>query len=366
MRPTTRTTTARYLALAVALGVGVAIVPGSAMAKPGTDRIVTKISGLDGPRDIAAGPPRRLIYTESDGTLSQAFLRGDHAGSTLLGSVPSTGFAPAVSQYDRNSAFILTGGDKIEGAATLYMWSRESGDITAVADIAAYQMTDPDPYNQTGKKTETNPYGLASLPDGSALVADAANNDLLRVHPDGTIETVARLKPRIVLVPDELDGQPGVPPPGTPINAEAVATSITVGADGAYYVGELRGFPATPGTSEIWRIEPDSVNAVCDPDAPDVGTCTRFADGLTSIVDLATGPDGDIYSVSLCKQSWLQFELGIAEPIGGLYRIPAAGGDADLMSSDRLQLPGGVAVTSRGKAFVTTPVFGQGAIVRVN
>ena len=128
-----------------------------------------------------------------------------------------------------------------------------------------------------------------------------------------TIKTVARLKPRVVKVPPGLpatdpDGNP-LPPAGTPIPAEAVATSVTVGSDGYWYVGELRGFPATPGTSQIWRIKPGSVGAVCDPDRPYKGNCQRYADGYTSIVDLAGGPRGTLAVVELAKASWLQFEL---------------------------------------------------------
>ena len=60
---------------------------------------------------------------------------------------------------------------------------------------------------------------------------------------------------------------------------------MTVGADGAYYIGELRDFPATPGTSQIWRIRPNARNAVCNPKTPQRGPCTRYADGFTSIMD---------------------------------------------------------------------------------
>jgi endonuclease/exonuclease/phosphatase family metal-dependent hydrolase len=66
------------------------------------------------------------------------------------------------------------------------------GNIEAVLDIAAYQETDPDPYDQEGNPTESNPYGLAVLPTGDVLVADAAGNDLVRVTPDGDATTMAR------------------------------------------------------------------------------------------------------------------------------------------------------------------------------
>ena len=177
------------LALAATVGVVVAMLPGTAIGATGPDgeeRVVPKITGLDGPRGIAVGPPRRIVYSQADGSVSQTVLRGDDAGTTVLGTV-TPGFAPAVSQRDFKSAYILTGGGEDEGSATLFMWSKSTGDITPVADIAAYQKTDPDPDNQEGNPKESNPFGVASLEDGSALVSDAAGNDLLHVWPNGDI-----------------------------------------------------------------------------------------------------------------------------------------------------------------------------------
>jgi streptogramin lyase len=67
------------------------------------------------------------------------------------------------------------------GANTLYQVT--NGTVRALADIAAYQRTDPDPYDLDDPPfpEESNPFGVAALQDGSALVADAAANDLLRV-----------------------------------------------------------------------------------------------------------------------------------------------------------------------------------------
>jgi hypothetical protein len=200
-------------------------------------------------------------------------------------------------------------------------------------------------------------------------VSDAAGNDLLRVYPDGHVVTVARLKPRVVPVPEELpdqfQGEP-LPPAGTPLPSEAVATSVTVGADGYYYVGELRGFLATPGTSQVWRIAPGSVNAVCDPAASNTGACRRYADGFTSIVDLGAGSDGSIYVVELVKRSWLQWELGLVDPpVGALLRIPPGGGSAVELVPGELVLPGGVDVGKDGVVYVTAPVFGPGMLARV-
>lgn len=351
--------------------LAVATVAPAAQADP--SEVTPVVEGLDGPRGVAAGPDGRLVVADATGTISEVTVSGPHAGtSTELASIPG-GFAAAVDRTGRGQTYVLSGGGGPEeppgsGAATLYRWNPARG-LRAVADIAAYQATDPDPDDLEGHPEETNPFGVAALPDGSALVADAAGNDLLRVYPDGSIVTVARLLPRIVEVPDglpdEFMGEP-LPPAGTPIPSEAVATSVTVGPDGYYYVGELRGFPATPGTSQIWRIAPGSVEAQCDPDAPDTGPCQRYADGLTSIVDLAAAPDGSLYVVELVTQSWLQWELGIAAPIGGLFRIPAGGGTPTELAAGELVLPGGVAVGAKGAVYVAGPVFGPGAVVRVD
>jgi len=263
---------------------------------------------------------------------------------------------------DGGQVFVLTaGGPPGSGAATLYKINNGHG--RAWVDVAAYQQTDPDPYNLENPPGESNPFGIAPLPDGSVLVADAAANDLLRVYPDGDVITVARLKPRIVPVPP---GLPIGPPAGTMIPSEAVATSVAVGADGFYYVGELRGFPATPGQSQIWRIAPGTINATCDPAAPSAGPCRRYADGFTSVVDLDAGSDGGIYVVELAKQSWLQMNLGLGgPPFGSVYRLAPGGGSRVELAPGQLLMPAGIAVTGDSAVYVTTPVFGPGGIVRV-
>lgn len=337
-----------------------AVAKGSTTPKP--------VASFDGPRGVDVDQDGRIVVGAADGTISLVTDRGRHPKVREIGSVPSEGFAPAVAAGRHGKVYALTGGGAPDtGAATLYLL-RHGKPAKPVADIAAYQEGDPDPYNQEGPDTESNPFGVAALKDGSVLVADAAGNDLLRVYPNGHIVTVARLKPRLVEVPEglppELDGMP-IPPAGTEIRAEAVATSVTVGADGYWYVGELRGFPATPDTSQIWRIKPGSRNAVCNPERPNKGDCRRFADGLTSVVDLAPGSHGSIYAVELVQQSWLQWELGLADPpIGGLFRVRPGGSRTEL-AAGQLILPGGVDTGRHGKIYVTGPVFGPGSLSRI-
>lgn len=372
-------------ATTLALGVLGAVGPATAGGSPGhhLDDLTPVVEGLDGPRGVDALGHGWTVVTETDGTFSlviehrhrhghhHGHHRGHHGHAPKvieLGQVPG-GFAPAVSVGKDHTVWILTGGSGEPGGATLYRWRKGWDAPQAFVDIAAYQATDPDPYDLEDNPTDSNPFGVAALRDGSVLVADAAGNDLLRVLPDKSVQTVARLKPRTVEVPE------GLPGAGTTMPAEAVATSVTVGKDGAWYVGELRGYPATAGTSQIWRIRPGTTGAVCDPEKP-WGACSRYADGLTSLVDL--GADGrGIYAVTLSKMTWLAVESEEPVPgaeIGGLFLVSRGHhggyhrhGTARIteLVPGQLELPGGVDVAD-GTPYVVGPVFGPGSLARID
>jgi hypothetical protein len=355
------------IAAATALGSALMTVPAAeAGSSHGNgQKLVPVVKNLNGPRGVDDGFGG-LVFSESDGTVSYAATKGKYAGvKRKIGVVPGAGgFPPAVSVNKWGTIYALTGaGAPNSGAATLYKFVKGKG-FKKVADIGAYQAKDTDPYDLEGNPADTNPFGVYALNDGTVLVADAAGNDLLRVFKNGKIVTVARVKPRTVKVPDFLpptdpEGNP-LPPPGTPMPSEAVTTSVTVGSDGYWYVGELRGFPATPGKSQIWRIKPGSVGAVCDPAKPYNSKCKRFADGRTSIVDLERGPHGSIYAVELVKKSWLAMELGLSTT-GGLFKV-RWGGHATELVKNKLTQPGGVATDKHGKVYVAYPIFGPGQI----
>jgi len=357
----------RIAALAALALAGSVLVAGQAEAGGNHSSLKPVATGLNGPRGVSTFG-NKVIYSVSDGSVYAT----DGHKTWKLGTVPgSGGFAPAIDTNRWGVTYALTGAGgepgqpPIAGGSTLYRL-RPGHSPVKVTDIAAYQAHDPDPFNQADSPTESNPFGVAALKDGTVLVADAANNDLLRVWPNGKTTTVARLKPRTVKVPAGLGSE--APPAGTPFVAEAVATSVTVGSDGYWYVGELRGFPATPGTSEIWRIKPGSVGAVCDPVKPNKGNCKRYADGYTSIVDLAGGPRGTLAVVELARESWLRFEMG-GSTIGSLYlQYPGKGHRAGYkreLVRGQLNLPGGAAFNRWGQLFVAGPVFGPGAVYRV-
>src|SRR5436309_4364555 len=114
------------------------------------------------------------------------------------------------------------------------VWRVSRGRAQMVADTGAFE-TEVDPAGD-GTDEGSNPFDLARLGGHRALVADAAGNSLLVVDQKGSLDWVATFP--------EQDG------------AQSVPTSVAIGLDGAYYVGELTGFPFPTGISRVWRIEP--------------------------------------------------------------------------------------------------------------
>ena len=356
----------------VAAATAVALsIPGTAPATASHDhgddghgKLRRVVGGLDGPRGVDALGHGRTLVTETNGTFSLVVERKHRRAKVIRLSRVKTNFPPAIAKGRGGNVFVLTGEQDGRNSAKLFKWHRGMKKPRLVANIGRYQQRDPDPFNLAEDPGASNPFGIAALHDGSLLVSDAANNDLLRVFPkSGKIVTVARLKPRKVKVPK------GLPDAGKRVPSEAVATSVTVGKDGFWYVGELRGFPATKGKSQIWRIKPGVTGAVCNPGKPQRGACKRFADGLTSIVDLGASHKG-ILAVTLSKQTWLALEQDPPPPgarVGGLFLVRDRDHDGRRIKElvrNRLILPGGVDVTGR-TIYEVDPIFGKGALRKI-
>lgn len=357
MLRTTRLSAVLALGMSAALVASVPVATAADVPRP--------IAKVKAPRGLDVLPGGDLVVARGNGSYGIITRAGAHHGDfTRLGHI-ATDFPPALDVNKRGEIFVLTTGGEstARGAASLYRWTKAEGQ-KKIADIAAYQATDQDPYDLEKKPKDSNPYGVAALDDGTALVADAGGNDLLRVWPNGDVKTIALVKPRTVKVPRGLGKK--APPPGTPMPSEAVVTSVTVGRDGFYYIGELRGFPGTPRTSQIWRIDPDADRAVCDPAHPFRGDCRRVVKNMTSVVALQAGAGGSLFVVELSKTSWVRAESGNpADSVGALIRLGRDRSNRHELARNRLILPGDVALDRRGRVFVTTPIFGMGQILRV-
>ena len=141
--------------------------------------------------------------------------------------------------------------------------------------------------NPTGDEVDSNPYGMLALA-GKQIVADAGANALLEIRANGRSLRLATFADRMVDAPPFL----GLPP-GTQIPMDAVPTSVALGPDGNYYVGQLTGFPFPVGAANIYRVPAEG------------GTPEVFASGFTHIVDLTFGPDGSLYVLQIAKNGLL-------------------------------------------------------------
>jgi hypothetical protein len=217
---------------------------------------------------------------------------------------------------------------------------------TAAVDVKAYDNEHPEP-TAGPPTTDSDAYGIAVLRDGSVLVADAAANNLKQVFPQGGVQIVARFPNRGVTPPF-----PGMP---NPFPAQPVPTSVAVGPDGWWYVGELIGFPFPSGKSRIWKIMPGTMDAACDPAADANAACQLVADDFTAIVGLAFGPDGTMYVSEMAKGGLLgllvQHDTS-PQAMGGALIAVAPDGTRREIAAGMLTLPGGVAVANDGSVFV--------------
>ena len=339
-------------------------------------RVSVIAHGLDNPRGLTVGWDGRVFVAAAGkggpggyGTTGKILVIRDGHKKTFKGGLPSVispeGEASGVVNVAVRDGRVygLFGGGPQDVNKRFGTLTRVSHDhVRVVGDIAGYQLTDPDPtdLDMPANPTESNPYGIAALKHGRVLVSDAAGNDLLLVKPNGHIVTVARF-PNELISTNSLPPSFGVPP-GLMFPAEAVPTSVAVGPDGYWYVGELKGFPFAAGTSRIWRIAPWARDVTCDPTATS-GPCTLFMDGFTSVVGIAWHGK-TLYVVEIVKTGVANFFGGV-DSVGALWKV--RNGTKTELVPGRLTLPGGVAVSKHGTIYVTnhSVSVGAGEVLRI-
>ena len=80
---------------------------------------------------------------------------------------------------------------------------------------------------------------------------------------------------------------------------------------------------------------------------------TVYATGFTNVIDLAFGPDRKLYVLEIAHDGLLAAAPGTL-PGGGLWKVPAGGGTPELLVSQGLPMPGGLAVADDGTVYVST------------
>lgn len=286
---------------------------------------------------LSAAPDGSLLV--ADAAAGVVSLR--NGVGSLVAALPGVSDVAAIGVSDM---FAITGGTD----GKLYRVS--NGKVRMLADLAAFEAT----VNPDAPEINPNPFDVEALTGGKALVADAGGNDLLIVDQKGNIDWVATLPVELastaygktlVGCPNPLPGLEFVCDLPAMMPVQAVATSVAVGPDGAYYMGELKGFPGVPNASRIWRIEPGTLHARCGTDP----ACSVVASGFTSIVDLTFGPDGTLYVTEYDEATFMAVELGL-QLQGGTVNACQLGGGCSVLAGG-LTLPIGVTVDKTGQVY---------------
>jgi sugar lactone lactonase YvrE len=361
----------------LALGAVTAL-GGSASATGGGLQVVA--SGLNNPRGIAIGPGGALFVAESGaggsgpctiGPRATRSASAPAAPSLASRTAPSGRSSPgcrwvadradssaAVGPVDVSFAggkqYVLLGnpGGGPEsrerfgpGAADFGRLLRVAGGkVRRVADFAQFE-ADNNPDGgagaEPGLEIDSNPNGLLAR-HGSRLVTDAGGNDLLKVDAKGRVRVLAVFPPRLVPAPPRI---PDLPPE---IPMQAVPTSVTVGPDGAYYVGQLTGFPFPVGGARVFRVVPGK--------RPQV-----FARGFTNIIDIAFDRRGRLHVLEIAANGILAGDFA-----GRLVRVNRDG-SRTVLASEGLFAPGGFVIAKDGSIYVTNNgiLAGAGQVVRI-
>jgi hypothetical protein len=354
----------------------------AAKGSSGSGGLAVVAEGLDNPRGIGIGPDGALYVAESgrggngtciagpegdqacfgrSGAVTRITRHSQHRVLTGLPSAAAPDGTAASGPVDLGfsgwTGYLLIGNPG-GGTGTREQFGPGAGrfgkllkvdlrGIRSVADFPAFEeANNPD----GGAGAATPEEGIDSNPNGllvghhSQVVTDAGGNDLLKVDHKGRISVLAVFPPRVVDSPPI----PGLPPQ---IPMQAVPTSVVRGPDGAYYVGQLTGFPFPPGAARVYRVAPGHKPTV-------------YARGFTNIIDVAFDGHGRLYVLEIAKDGLLNAPEDQL-PVGRLVRINRDG-SRTTVASEGLNAPGGF-VLGRHAAYITNNSIlpGAGQVVKV-
>ena len=209
-----------------------------------------------------------------------------------------------------------------------------------VADLGDYEIA----VNPDCGRIDSNPFGVLAAPAG-VIVVDAGGNALVRMDATGQLSTFAALPSRYS-TPNG-PACPALPADyPTTLPTETVPTSVVLGPDGAYYVGQLAGFPVVVGGAKIFRIETGSPPQV-------------FLGGFTFVIALAFDATGTLYVLQHVDGAGMT-------ATGSLVRVATDGTRTTLIAG--LTRPTGLALGPDGGIYIShrgTSV-GTGEVLRID
>ena len=249
------------------------------------------------------GPDANVLLVADAG---QGVVRMSGDKAKLVVSLPGV---TDVAVRSPHSLWVLT--SEVFGPSGSKLYIVRDGEAHPRADLHRFEVKN----NPHPAAIDTDPFDVLARHDGTAVVADAAGNDIIHVARDGTMRVIAVLPDQVVPTANA-KRLAGCPNPTDPSNqeicdlpaqipAEPVATSVTKAPDGGLYVGELKGFPAPLHHSRVWHIDHGTRNAQCGTDP----RCQIVFDDFTSIIDLRWF-QGKLYVEQIDDQSFLAIELG--------------------------------------------------------
>jgi sugar lactone lactonase YvrE len=353
--------------LAVGLGV-MALVVASAPPASADDHVLA--DNLTSPLGFAVGDDGTLYVAEAfAGLLTQIDPNGDR--TELASAPPGSGTAGVALTKNGSVYYTLTLPPEQGGAPdTTLARVNPDGSTEVLASLADFEAANnPDAGNTYGLlaaegsqcfkrvskfeeyvgpakytgQIESNPYAVADEGYGSAVVADAAGNSIVRVA-NGKVSTVAVLpainqkldKPTMRKLMRQVNrklvkaGEDPVSKDyfdsciGEKYASNPVPTDVEMGPDGNFLVSTLPGFPELPGYARVFKV-----NAA-------TGALNVVAKGFTGATDLAVADDGTIYVSEL-----FAFQVSTINP-----------GDSGPSSSTFVDCPTAVEVDSNGDVLV--------------
>jgi hypothetical protein len=356
----------RALALICMLVVG-GVAAGQVPASAGSD-VTVFAEGLNNPRGLSFGPHHGLYVAEAgkggDGpcfehpelgelcvglTGSVTRVWPDGTQQRVVRRLPSIAAPDGSAAAGPHSASVRTPGN-IYVTTGLFgtpqirrqygpegrnlgrlLWTNLKGQVQRVADLAGYEAA----ANPDGGAVDSDPYGLWAGKH-RRIVTDAGGNSLLRVGRSGRVHTMAVFPDRLV----DFNGEE--------FPMQAVPTGVVRGPDGAFYVGQLTGFPFPVGGARVYRVVPGEKPTI-------------YRRGFTNIIDIDFGSDGSLYVLEIAHNSLLA-----DNPEGALIRV-TPDGDRSVVT-DGLIFPGGLAIGSLGKLYVTNCGVcpGTGEVLRIS
>jgi hypothetical protein len=313
-------------------------------------------SGVGG-NDCFAGP--EMLYEGAEfcvGESAQITRISDGEATAVLTGLPSISWAgdaygtQDITINEDGDMFIVVGAlGAHEELGTFGRILRVDNDdeLTEVADIFQYEHEK----DVDKEAIESNPFSAEVAPSGNLVVSDSAMDSVLYVSQDGEITLLHEFDDIIAPLPEEMQ-EPGGP---EEMPADFVPTGIEEGPDGAYYFGNLTGFP--------FPVEGSVVSSITlEGDVETVET------DFTHAIDVAFDSEGRMYVLELLSGGFLNVDPDDPATLAStLYRIEHDG-SRTVIPVEELAFATGMAIGPDDEIYVSNlgSPAGIGQVVRID